>query len=120
MGDLSINFNRGEFACKCGCGFDTVDFELVIVLEMLRKKFDAPILINSGCRCESYNAKIKGSAKSQHILGRAADIVVAGTSPALVYEFISEMNKNRYGVGKYNTFTHIDTRSGSSARWIDN
>ena len=25
MGDLSENFSRSEFECKCGCGFATVD-----------------------------------------------------------------------------------------------
>ena len=117
MGDISLNFNRSEFACKCGCGFDTVDSELVMALEMIRKKFDAPITINSGCRCLSYNASIGGSIKSQHTLGRAADIAISKINPSDVYNFISARNHSRYGIGKYDTFTHIDTRSGAPARW---
>ena len=29
MGDLTKNISRYEIACKCGCGFDTIDIEVV-------------------------------------------------------------------------------------------
>jgi len=28
----TIYFKRGEFVCSCGCGFDTVDVDLLPVL----------------------------------------------------------------------------------------
>lgn len=28
MGDLTKNFNRFEFACKCGCGFDDIELQV--------------------------------------------------------------------------------------------
>ena len=117
MGDLSINFSRSEFACKCGCGFDTVDFELVLGLEMLRQKFGAPITINSGCRCLEYNERINGAKNSKHTIGRAADISISGIAPSDVYNFILARSQGRYGIGKYDTFVHFDTRSGLPARW---
>ena len=43
MGDLSENFSRHEFACKCGCGNDTVDAELIRVLQSVRARFGKPI-----------------------------------------------------------------------------
>ena len=33
-----------------------------------------PIIINSGFRCESVNRKVGGVARSQHLVGQAADI----------------------------------------------
>ena len=114
MGDLSKHFSRWEFECKCGCGFDTVDVETLGAAETIRAYFDARTTITSGCRCEAYNYKIGGAKNSQHKKGRGLDIVVDGVSPKEVAEFAEELGLS---VGRYNTFTHIDTRSGSPARW---
>jgi len=76
MGNVSQNFNRSEFACKCGCGFSTVDVDLIKVLEVVRRRFGKPITINSACRCEDHNKNIGGSYGSKHKQGIAADIVV--------------------------------------------
>jgi len=108
-------FTRAEFKCPC-CNFDTVDYELINVLEYIREHFDKPVIVDSGCRCVPYNDSVDGSAPySQHILGRAADIRIAGIDPDLVYELAEQMEVG--GLGSYDTFTHIDTRSGPLARW---
>ena len=114
MGDLSEHFDRSEFACKCGCGFDTVDAELLEALELIRQHFDRPIVVNSACRCPAHNVAVGGGRNSQHLLGRAADILVHHTDPAIVAELARQMGIG--GVGDYESFTHIDTRSGT-ARW---
>jgi uncharacterized protein YcbK (DUF882 family) len=117
MSDLSENFSRHEFACKCGCGFDTVDAELVMVVQGVRDYFGAAVTINCGCRCPMHNAEVGGADHSQHMLGRAADIVVAGFSPEEVHDYLVNTYPNRFGVGSYRTFTHIDTRTNGPARW---
>ena len=114
MGDVSKNFSRKEFACKCGCGFDTVDHRLIHFLEMIRERFGAPVTVNSGCRCSTYNMKVGGSLNSQHKLGRAADIVVDGVPPDAVADYAESIGAP--GVGRYATFTHIDSRNTVS-RW---
>jgi len=116
MGDISEHFDREEFACKCGCGFDTVDVELIDVLEKVRTYFDVPVIINSACRCDVHNEREGGSSKSQHKYGRAADIVVNLVGPALVQDFLRSEYPDSLGIGCYSTFTHIDTRKGK-ARW---
>ena len=110
------HFNRSEFACKCGCGFDVVDFELAEVLDLLRDHFDAPVYVHSGCRCKIHNAAIGGKPNSQHQLGKAADIVVAHISPEIVSQYLLSRYKDRYGIGRYVRFTHIDVRT-KRARW---
>jgi len=60
---LSKHFYRDEFACQCGCGFDTVDHELVKILEDVRKTFNAPVHISSGCRCEKHNADARSRSR---------------------------------------------------------
>jgi uncharacterized protein YcbK (DUF882 family) len=116
MASLSQHFHRIEFACGCGCGFDTVDAELIDVLEDIRVHFNNPIRITSACRCSSHNFDVGGTKSSKHKLGRAADIVVDGVSPDDVHEYIDMMWPDTYGLGHYQTFTHIDTR-GHKARW---
>jgi len=118
MGDLSKNFSRSEFVCKCGCGFDTPSTELVLVLEKLRTELGKPIGItfNGGCRCATHNKSVGGVAKSQHILGTAADIKVAGLSPHIVSIAANKVLESGGGIGVYNTFTHIDVRP-IRARW---
>tara|TARA_R110000744_G_scaffold262002_1_gene376569 strand:+ start:37 stop:381 length:345 start_codon:yes stop_codon:yes gene_type:complete len=113
---ISKNFNRSEFACKCRCGFSTVDVELLEVLELVRAAFNSPVSISSACRCESYNRHVGGGSESKHLQGIAADIVVKGVEPKVVYTLLNDMNQNKFGIGSYKTFTHIDVRP-NRARW---
>ena len=114
---LSNNFSRAEFKCKCGkCDYDTVDSELVVVLQLLRDYIGLPITITSGNRCPEHNANVGGSKNSYHIRGRAADIQVKGVNPSVLRAFLNEIYPNKFGIGSYASFTHIDTRS-NKARW---
>ena len=121
---FAIYFNREEFRCKgisCGsdgtnCGQDTVDAELVRILDDLRAYFDKPIIVTSGNRCEEWNRTIGGSKNSQHVLGRAADIVVQGIDSLIVYNYLDKKYSDAFGFGTYNEFTHVDSR-GTKARW---
>jgi uncharacterized protein YcbK (DUF882 family) len=113
---ISTHFNRIEFACKCKCGSNTVDVELINILEDLRGWFNAPVTINSGHRCPDYNKSVGGAENSQHLYGRAADITVGGIDPAEVQDYIDATWPDQYGMGRYITFTHIDSRS-NKARW---
>lgn len=116
MGDMTKNFNRSEVACKCGCGFDTIDVQVMEFAEAIRDHFRSPVTVNSGCRCETYNARVGGATASQHLRGRALDITVRGVPSYEVRSFAETLIGQRGGVGGYQTFTHIDSR-GSGARW---
>lgn len=111
----SSGFIRKEFSCRCGCGFNTVDAELLAVLEKLRNHFEQPIMITSGARCYSHNVRVGGEQNSKHLYGQAADIVVKGVSPKEVQDFLESEYTFFYGIGRYHTFTHIDV--GEKRRW---
>ena len=113
MGNISKNFDREEFACSCGCGFDTVDVTLLNALEAIRETC-GPVRVTSGCRCDAYNQKIGGAPNSQHKKGRAADIQLSTTSPSKVAELASQLGMS---VGSYITFTHVDSRTGVPRSW---
>ena len=117
MGDLTKHFSRHEFACKCGCGFDTVDLETLQLLENIRDHFQERIIVHSGCRCAAHNAEVGGAQHSQHLRARAADIVVARVTPADVHSVASALLNGGGGLGSYSTFTHVDTRTNGPARW---
>jgi uncharacterized protein YcbK (DUF882 family) len=121
------NFKLSEFDSKDGANMPKrVEKEikfLIEQLEVIRAYFKAPITINSGYRSPKHNAKVKGSKDSQHLLGRAADIVVKDVEPRMVEhiirKLISEGKIAQGGVGLYKNFVHYDTR-GIPARWIGN
>ena len=114
MGDLSKNFNRSEFACRCLCGQDTVDAVLLEQLEEVREHFGVPVTITSANRCLFDNERVGGVFNSLHLEGRAADIIVRDIDPDDVANFLEDIAS---GLGRYTTFTHLDSRSGIPARW---
>ena len=116
---IGSHFDRSEFACQCGCGFDTVDTQLMTLLECVRHHFGKPVIINSACRCPEHNEKIGGSNNSQHTKGRAADIRVIGHTPEELAEFAESLMEGWGGIGVYpkKNFVHLDTRSNGPARW---
>lgn len=115
MGDLSKNLNRDEFRCNCGCGGDTVDSELVDVLQDVRDHFGKMVVINSGFRCEAHNKAIGGALNSTHLQGRGADFVVAGVTCDDVYAYLLWKYPLQYGIKNYGRWIHLDTRS--NAKW---
>ena len=117
MGDLSANLSRHEFACKCGCGFDTVDIETVDVIQGVCDHFICSVFITSGCRCAEHNKKVGGHPRSMHMLARAGDCKFQGVSPDLVWVYLNGKFPDQYGLGLYNSFIHIDTQSTGPKRW---
>lgn len=124
MGDLTKNISRSELACKCGCGSDSMDFETVNIVQESCDHFakvlgvDKVILrLNSGNRCFKYNRSIGSNDRSQHPQGRAIDYTIDGVEPLELYNYLNGKYPGQYGMGKYGFFTHIDTRTGRSARW---
>lgn len=111
-----MHFSRKEFACGDLCGFDTVDSQLLEILEALRQHFNASITITSGCRCTARNRAVGGEKHSKHLQGRAADIVVEGIEPSEVHAYIDRTWPNELGLGRYASFVHVDSR-GYRARW---
>lgn len=117
MMNWNKGFKREEFACKCGCGFDTVDIELYYVVVAVREYFRKPVFINSACRCTQHNKAVGGTKNSQHVMGRATDIKVQGVDPKEVYAYLDKRFGDKISLGSYETFTHVDTRTNSPARW---
>jgi uncharacterized protein YcbK (DUF882 family) len=121
---MTEHFKKEEFRSKDGAHFPyEVKQNLKVLaeqLEVLREHFQKPININSGYRSPKHNAKVGGAENSQHLLGKAADVVIDGVSPDEVADAIEFLIDNKMmkqgGLGRYVDFTHYDIR-GKKSRW---
>ena len=121
---LENNFHLREFRCKDGTDVpdDLMDNvkKLAKNLQVLRDHIQKPITIISGYRTPEYNKKCGGVKRSQHLLAKAADIVVSGMTSLEVRDTIIQLIKDGKmdsgGVGIYPSFTHYDVR-GRNSRW---
>ena len=121
---LTKNFSKSEFECSCGCEMPLEVFhniqKVANQLQILRDATGKSITVNSAYRCVKHNKAIGGVDSSQHILGKASDIVVKGVEPSITFDlidlFINDCEMLQGGLGNYNSFTHYDIRK-IKARW---
>lgn len=112
---LSKNFKKREFRCKCGkCADFLVDDVLIEHLQKIRDHFGVSITVNSGYRCKTHNAKVGGSSSSHHMRGKAADIRVKGVKPIEVAKYAESIGVQRIGLyesAAEGEFVHIGSDS---------
>ncbi len=121
---LTKNFSKSEFECSCGCEMPLEVLHQVQKvanqLQVLRTETGKSITVNSAYRCFKHNKAVGGVSSSQHILGKAADIVIKGEDPEVTFDlidlFINEGEMLQGGLGSYSNFTHYDIRK-YKARW---
>ena len=134
MNHHAVNFNVTEhfkytepgLACKCcqRVRLITEFFACMDLLEQMRVTLGFPMDIISGYRCPEWNKKVKGSADSMH-MKFAVDIKPLHISkePSEIWEaklhsMWTLAHTIRFGgLGIYDTWIHVDTRSGLLARW---
>ena len=93
---------------------------LVMWLDILRRAWGEPVIVNSGWRCAARNAKVGGSRTSRHLIGCAADIRT--TSPGgQEWERFSLLAKRLYKQPgweflPYQTFIHVAVPREESER----
>ena len=113
MGDLTANFNKEEYACKCGCGRNDIKDELAYKVQKVRDILGKSIRINSGIRCIRHNGNIGASETSSHVDGWAADLQTKGS--AARYEMLKAVMQvfDRVGIAK--NFIHVDVDATKTA-----
>ena len=96
MGNLTQDFDKEEFACKCGCGYDDINIILVERLQIIHNALGEPLSIVSGCRCEKHNSLMGGRINSSHMRGMAADVLVKNSN--FRYKFLKQAFKIFYRI----------------------
>lgn len=108
---LSANFTVKEFRSP-DSNTVMIDLDNVKQLQKIRSHFKKSVTITSGYRTEAHNKKVGGAAKSYHMTGQAADIVIKGVDPLKVYLYADSINVNCVIYYPLKKFCHIDTRPG--------
>ena len=128
MGDLTRNISKHELCCKCpNCKVRIQDHEEIIqIVQYVCDHFaeyhgrSIRLEITSAARCREHNLTVGSNDESQHIRCNAMDIKIFSDGhqipPEKVYRYADKVFNFGYGIGNYQTFTHIDTRS-KKARW---
>jgi uncharacterized protein YcbK (DUF882 family) len=114
---ISQHFQVKEFSCSDGTDPIFIDDDLLSLLEKIRTATAEKIKVVSGYRTPSFNKKVGGAMYSQHMYGKAADIVISSFSPEKVAQIAESFLVEYGGIGIYSTFTHIDVRNTERARW---
>lgn len=116
-------FTREEFRCKCGgkyCnGFPAeMSEDTVRCADEIRRRAGVPLRVNSGLRCDRWNAIQGGVKNSNHRTGHAVDLS-GNISPAKLYAIAQEVHAEeipgRGGLGLYDWGIHED--DGVYSRW---
>jgi uncharacterized protein YcbK (DUF882 family) len=125
MGDLTKNFSRREFACKCGCGFDDIDPRVVIMAQVIRDALGEPVRVNSGCRCAKRNVAVGGVLNSYHAKGLAVDLSCVAGSEKLCKAIKALFQAGNMESLEYchryinEDFVHIDVGHRRAARFVE-
>ena len=87
-------------------------WEHMELLEELRCNLGKPLIVNSGQRSAKHNAKVGGAARSMH-LRFATDLNPRGSGKLekrleCLYEAAKDLGFT--GIGRYNSFVHLDRR----------
>ena len=87
----------------------------VDALTKLRDFIGRPLVLNSAYRDPIHNAMIGGAPMSRHKVGDAFDVALQGLNRFELAQAAVECGFK--GIGRYQTFLHIDTRP-HRARWF--
>ncbi len=91
-----------------------IDPVFVRDVEKLRTAYHKPFTFDEGYRPPEYNACVDGKARSLHVSGKAADILMPISDKK--FAKLADRVFRRGGVGVGPTTTHVDNR-GRRARW---
>ncbi len=76
---------------------DTLALLANYILEPARLALNAPLTVTSAYRCAQLNDAVGGAAKSQHLLGQAADFLPQGIALKEAFDILRAANYIRYG-----------------------
>jgi len=112
-------FTEKEFACKCGCGENKMQPTFLWKLEQARGLAGIPFNITSGYRCSKHNKEVGGKPSSDHLTGRAVDVMAKNSRDRFVIVNAAlNTGITRIGIGK--TFIHLGDGRNNPKRvlWI--
>ena len=109
------DFSPQEMACR-GTGRLMIVPEAMDMLQALRDKLGAPMIVNSAYRSPEHNRNVGGAKASKHMLGIAFDVRMENHDPEAY--IAAALSVGFKGIGTYpkQNFIHVDARP-SRAAW---
>ena len=98
------HFKKSEFTCKCGCGLNNIQLEVVKIADEVREHFGSSAIVTSGTRCEKHNKEVGGVSNSRHLKGKAIDMYVQNVSWYDLLEYLRKLEQK----GKIRYCYHIN------------
>ena len=107
------HFKKSEFTCKCGCGLNNIQLEVVKIADEIREHFGKPCIVNSGTRCSKHNKAVGGVTNSRHLTGKAIDLYVQGVDGGTLVNYTKQLvNQGKlrytYRISANGNAVHID------------
>jgi zinc D-Ala-D-Ala carboxypeptidase len=94
-------------------------FVLEDVRKLARDVGGSVVVVSSGYRSPALNKKAKGSPRSQHMVGEAADITVPGLTTQELFDLIVNSNiQFDQIIQEFDDWVHISYRAGRNRRSI--
>ena len=105
-------------------------YPLAETLDVIREAWGKPLSLtpNGGYRSAAHNRATGGSKRSQHMLGRAADLRAPRGQSRKLWNLIWRLRREGKlpllsGVGLYKSFVHVDVggprrKDGTPRRWV--
>ncbi len=123
MGDIAKYFDSSEMMCKCGCKECRMAKSFMDRLDGLRWAYNKPLIVNSGYRCPSHNARVsrKTGEDGPHTRGHAVDLRVSGHDAYTIVRLATALGFTGIGVAQSGTgrYIHLDDLTDHPYRpWI--
>ena len=116
-------FRPYEFLCHCGCEDNAMAPQFVSILNDIRDRVAAPLIVTSGKRCIAHD-NLLGGARA-HTTGKAADLLCHGELAYKVVSCAADLGITGIGVSQRgpidSRFIHLDTLQASERRprpWV--
>lgn len=114
------HFSHDEMKCK-GSGECRMDPSFMDFLEEVRSEYGKPMIIVSGYRSPSHNARVSNTgATGPHTKGQAADVAVSGTDAHRLLKIALAHGVRGVGVKQKGNgrFLHLDNTVGDLRPWV--
>ena len=110
------DFSPEEIACR-GDGKIQINEAALDLLQALRDRLGAPLIVHSAYRSPDYNRKVGGAKHSMHLQGAAFDVSMSNHDPVKFEAAARAVGFTGFGYYPRLNFMHIDI--GRARHWGD-
>lgn len=103
------HFEPYETQCRCGCGRNDVDHNVMLLMDKFREGIGRPVYFHSVCRCIIHNRNEGSEDTSSHTISPVTAVDIEAKTKRdrfKTLEFLIKEGFTRIGIAR--TFIHAD------------